>query len=268
MPEYLSEQTPQALHPSTQPRASTSHPRRQCQHERGTSSLQGPRLGVTPYAGTPYASTSSSPYSYHSPAYTQSSFPASPGPMSPPPLNHSRSLYACAPLPALNCDIHPVLSAHSRHKTTLDVSYDPAYTVSASPVLSPRVLAEPATTALLPHFIITLDPLPWRISVRPSSSKSGAYITVADVLNAIYLDLRRQVRKEELETLPPHVIASARQAFYSRCSRVGAMDPSAADSEARKGLRRIDFLFGNSLFAGLLPTSESPDSWRLTFSSS
>jgi len=226
-----------------------------------------PPGGYYPYAGTPYASTSTSPYPYLSPTYTPSSFSASPGPMSPPPLNHSRSLYACAPLPALNCDIHPVLSAHSRHKTTLDVSCDPAYTFSTSPVLSPRVLAEPATTTCLPYFTITLDPLPWRVDVRLCSSKSGAYITVADVLNAVYLDLRRQVRKEELEAFPRHVVSSAQQAFYSRCSRLATVDRVAADSEARKGLRRIDFLFGNSLFAGLLPTSESPDSWKLTFSS-
>jgi hypothetical protein len=151
---------------------------------------------------------------------------------------------------------------------TLDVSYDPAYTVSASPVLSPRVLAEPAITAHLPYFTIVCDALPWHISIRPSSSKPGAYITVADVLNGIYRDLRRPVRTEELEVmaLPPHFISSVRQAFYTRCSRLAQVDPAAANSETRKGIRRIDFLLGNSLFAGLVPTKDSPDNWQLTFS--
>lgn len=223
-----------------------------------------------PSAGTPYASSSTSPYHYPSPTYSQSSFPASPGSMSPPPLNHSRSLYACAPLPALNCDLHPVLSAQSRHRATLDVSYDPAYTASTSPVLSPRVLAERATTATttcLPFFTLAVDHLPWRIEVRSSSSKIDAYISVADVLNAIYRDLRRQVGKDELATFPSHVVSAARRAFDNRCYKLAAVDPAAAKSEARRGIRRIDFLFGNTLFAGLLPTSESPDSWKLTFSS-
>ncbi|KAJ6539029.1 hypothetical protein B0H19DRAFT_1176787 [Mycena capillaripes] len=175
------------------------------------------------------------------------------------PLNYSR----CAPLPALDRDIHSVLSAHSRHKLALDVAYDPAYT----PGLSPRVLAEPATTARLPYFSMTCDVLPWCIDVRSSSSKSGAFVTIADVLNSIYRDLRRPVCREELEamSLPPHVISSVRQAFHSRCSRLAQVDPTAAESEARKGIRRIDFCRGNSLFGGLQPTDQSPDVWKLTF---
>jgi len=151
-----------------------------------------------------------------------------------------------------------------------DVSYDPAYTVSASPVLSSRVLAEPATTPALPCVTIVSELFPWRISIYPSSSKPGAFVTVADVLNGIYRGLRQQVRKEELENIsvPKPFIASVRQAFYSRCSRLArTVDPAAADSEARKGIRRIDFLLGNHMFAGLLPTSENPDVWKLAVSS-
>ncbi|KAF7355031.1 hypothetical protein MSAN_01418600 [Mycena sanguinolenta] len=211
-----------------------------------------------PYAGSPYASTSTCSYS---PPYPQSSYSVSPGPMSPPPFDHSRSLYACAPLPALSCDLHPVLSGKQR--TMVDVSRDP--TVSASAVLSPRALAEPATTSRLPYFTITLDPLPWRIAVYPRSSKSGAYITVADVLHTIYRELHCRVTQEELDSFPPQYISSVRQAFHRRCSRLAAIDRAAADSEARKGIRRIDLLPG-TIFTGLLSTSESPDSWKLTLS--
>ncbi|KAJ7233130.1 hypothetical protein B0H12DRAFT_981487, partial [Mycena haematopus] len=129
--------------------------------------------------------------------------------------------------------------------------------------LSPRVLAEPATTTHLPYFTITLDPLPWRISVYPRSSKSGPYITVADVLHAIYRDLQCRVHQEELDSFPLHYTSAVRLAFHRRCSKLAAIDRAAADSEARKGIRRIDFLQGNSIFAGLLSTSESPDSWKL-----
>ncbi|KAJ7755616.1 hypothetical protein DFH07DRAFT_821177 [Mycena maculata] len=232
-----------------------------------------PVPATTRYVGGAFAYASSSTSPYPSPTYTMSSLSTSPGPMSPPPFNHSRSLYACAPLPALNepGHVHNVLSgAHGRrHFMAFDVSYDPAYTVSASPVLSPRVLAEPATTPHLPCVTIMSDLFPWRISIYPSSSKPGAYVTVADVLNGIYRGLRQQVRRDELDTLPvpqPFVTA-VRKAFHSRCSRVArAGDPVAADSEARKGIRRMDFLLGNHMFAGLLPTSENPDVWKLVVS--
>ncbi|KAJ6567186.1 hypothetical protein DFH09DRAFT_918757 [Mycena vulgaris] len=152
---------------------------------------------------------------------------------------------------------------------TFDVSYDPAYTVSASPGLSSRVLAEPATTPPLPCVTISCDL--WQFTIYPSSSKPGAFVTVADVLNGIYRDLRRPLRQDELDTLPVSqpFVASVRQAFYSRCSGLArAIDPAAADSEARKGIRRIDFLLGNHMFGGLLPTSHSPDVWKLNVSSS
>ncbi|KAJ7507439.1 hypothetical protein B0H11DRAFT_1705347 [Mycena galericulata] len=148
-----------------------------------------------------------------------------------------------------------------------NVSYDPAY---ASPSLSPRVLAEPATSPPLPCVTILSDLFPWRISIYPSSSKPGAYVTVADVLHGLYRGLRHRVRKEELETIsvPKPFIASVRQAFHNRCSRLArTVDPAAADSEARKGIRRIDFLLGNHMFTGLLPTSENPDVWKLAVSS-
>ncbi|KAK7061443.1 hypothetical protein R3P38DRAFT_2829534 [Favolaschia claudopus] len=214
---------------------------------------------------TPYASTSVFPYPYHSsPTYSQSS---SSGLMSPPPLDHSRSPYACAPLPALSCDIHPVLSANSRRKATLDVSYSLTHAIAASPVLSPRVLAEAATSARMPYFTISVDNLPWAIAVHPRSAKSGAYITVADVLHSIHDGLREQVLPgKELDSCSPQAILSAQQAFYSRCSRLASMDVAAADSEFRRGIRRIDFLQGTQ-FVGLLPTSEGPDTWKLILSS-
>ncbi|KAJ7688417.1 hypothetical protein B0H17DRAFT_1202966 [Mycena rosella] len=197
---------------------------------------------------------------------------ASPMGLTPPPFSHSRSLYACAPLPALTGmpgHIHDALSGRGRHMLAFDVSYDPAYTG-----LSPRVLAEPATTPSLPCVIITCDYFPGGapMAIYPSSSKPGAlsYVTVADVLNGIYRGLRRQLRKEELDTMPvsqPYM-ASVHQAFYSRCRRLArTVDPAAADSEARKGIRLIDLLLGKHTFCGLLPTKENPDVWQLAVSS-
>ncbi|KAJ6627511.1 hypothetical protein B0H10DRAFT_1994944 [Mycena sp. CBHHK59/15] len=219
----------------------------------------------SPTGGYPYVGTSSG---YPSPTYTvSSSLSASPG-MTPPPMNHSRSLYACAPLPAINGHIHDALRAHSRPRMAFDVSYDPAYTVASSPVLSSRVLAEAATSPCLPCVSIISDLLPWRIDIHPSSSKPGAYVTVADVLNGIYHALRHPLSGEELAATPAAIVPSIRQAFHSRCSRLAyANDPTAAKSEARRGIRRIDFLLGNHQFVGLLSTSQNPDVWKLVVSS-
>ncbi|KAJ7499241.1 hypothetical protein FB451DRAFT_1204772 [Mycena latifolia] len=227
----------------------------------------------SPSAAFPYVGSSNGASPYPSPTYTMSSLSASPPLMTPPPFSHSRSLYACAPLPPLNGmpgSIHDVLSgARGRHMLAFDVSYDPAYTVSASSGLSPRVLAEPATTPPLPCVTISCDLFPWRVAIYPSSSKPGAYVTVADVLNGIYRDLRHRLRKEELATMSASqpFMASVHQTFYHRCNMLArAVDPAAADSEARKGIRRIDFLLGKHTFCGLLPTSETPDVWKLVVS--
>ncbi|KAJ7228970.1 hypothetical protein GGX14DRAFT_416098 [Mycena pura] len=218
-----------------------------------------------PPAEFPYASTSTSPYP--SPTYAVSPLSVSSGPVTTPPFNHTRSLYACAPLPALNGYIHPALDAHNTH-LTYDVSYDPSCTPSTPPIFAPRVLAEAATTPSLPCVTVVSDCFPWRIAVYPSSRKAGAYVTVADVLHTIYRELHRQVRPEELQSAPPRVVDAARLAHFSRCNRLAqAGDPVAAQSEAYKGIRRIDFLQGRHKFSGLLSTAETPDVWQLSVAS-
>ncbi|KAJ7179435.1 hypothetical protein C8R46DRAFT_1073763 [Mycena filopes] len=196
-----------------------------------------------PYAGTPTSS--------YSPTYPHSSSSTSPWPNTPSPLHHARPLYAFAPLPSLHAELHPALAA-SRHMMTLDVSYDPAYAA-----LSPRVLAEPATSPGLPCITIVFPY--WETQpINPSSSKCAAYVTVSDVLNGIYRDLRGPARAEDFHAMsaatPAH-IPYAHEAFRARLAR---MEPSAARSEARKGMRRIDLLLGKSRFGGLVQTAESP----------
>ncbi|KAJ7638517.1 hypothetical protein FB45DRAFT_903109 [Roridomyces roridus] len=196
-----------------------------------------------------------SPPSSAAPQYYPSPYTPSGSPMTPPPFNHSRSLYACSPLPPLNGHIHNLLSSRSGPALGFDVSSDPAHTLSS--LLSPPVLAEPATTPCLPCVTIVSDLFPWRISIYPSSSKPGAYVTVADVLCGIYRELRQQVPADDhdLVSAPQHILDAASRSFYARCKRDASQRP--------RGLRRIDFLQGRRAFSGLSPTSESPDIWRL-----
>ncbi|KAJ7047685.1 hypothetical protein C8F04DRAFT_1059730 [Mycena alexandri] len=229
-------------------------------HTTSSSTMPALTRYVQPAGSPPRAFPT--PATYPSPTYAYSSSSTSPWPTTTPsPLNHSRPLYAYAPLPSLNAELHPAL-APSRHMMALDVSYDPAYAT-----LSPRVLAELATSPGLPCITIVFFRYPsWETTIHPSSSKCPAYVTVADVLNGVYRYLRRQAEPEELETVPPPHMFSAHQALSRRCNELARMDPIAARSEARKGLRRIDFLSGKSRFAGLLQTQDSPDRWQFSVS--
>ncbi|KAJ7283478.1 hypothetical protein C8J57DRAFT_1292669 [Mycena rebaudengoi] len=202
----------------------------------------GSSAGSSPYAGP----SNASPYS--SPTYPMSSF--SPGPLSPPPLNYSRY----APLPALNGHIHDVFRDPSRHMLSFDVSCDPTYALSSLP---PPVRVQAATSPCLPCVSITCDLFPGSIDIHPSSSKPGAFVTVADVIQGIIRGLREAVSREEI-AMAAHVhdMPRVHKAFTRRCRRLGQQDH----------LRRIDFLMGAHRFVGLLSTSQNPDVWKLALS--
>ncbi|KAF7331648.1 Na-Ca-ex domain-containing protein [Mycena kentingensis (nom. inval.)] len=201
------------------------------------------------YPGSP-ASTSAYPMS---PTY-----PSSPAAFSPPPLNHSRSPYACTPLPPLQgeCILHWALDAQSSASLKYDVSRDPSAHSSPSPTSpSPRVLAEPAISLALP--CLTILVAGWRIPVYPSSRKPGACVTVADMLHAVYRALRQHVSWGEAAEIPRDALDAARFMHQARCrglERIHTDEP----------LRRIDFLYGRRQFGGLVRTPESPDVWLLS----
>ncbi|KAF9006371.1 hypothetical protein BDZ89DRAFT_1079661 [Hymenopellis radicata] len=170
------------------------------------------------------------------------------------------------PLPAMSCKSHPVLAPTPHGSFTFNLTlpvenlYDPR---SRFPT---QELPKPATYPALPKLIITLIDMPkWQIHVVPSTT---AYITVHDVLFALYTQLRIPVSDGECaRAFADHLGAdrgSVRDAFYRRLE---AMPEPYRLAEQKKGIKRADFLGSKIHFAGLSPKSpRSPDEWVLLVS--
>lgn len=77
-----------------------------------------------------------------------------------------------------------------------------------------------------------------------------AYVTVDDVLEAIYRTLRANVTHEEYAALPTerdiHSVASAYEERYRR-----VRGEREYQEEKRRGVRRVDYLMGRTTFMGL-----------------
>jgi hypothetical protein len=223
-------------------------------------------------------------YSYPStpsPTYSTSTLPSSTGPITPPPPRP----YSYVPLPAVGkavpvdraipvdmaktvaVRIHDVLALSRKPKITFDVSFDPSTTLLSSLALTPRVLAEAATTPPLASLTILSTFLPWNLNIRPASQKPGAFVTVADVLRGLYRSLRLPVTPAEFDHIP--TVADRQlvsDAYEHRCERMNRKDPVGASEERSKGVKRVDFLMRNHRFLGLSATVKAPDVWRLSVS--
>lgn len=110
-------------------------------------------------------------------------------------------------------------------------------------------LMEPATqppvqnlTIACPEFLL------WEVEVKTGAVYPGAYVSVDDVLTAIYSNLRHAVNYMDYDSLgrnKPAVDA----AYFNRLARI--VDPVYREQEAAKGVKRIDFLRGRNRFMGL-----------------
>ncbi|KAF8987363.1 hypothetical protein BDZ89DRAFT_1087714 [Hymenopellis radicata] len=179
-----------------------------------------------------------------SPSRSISSLPSSTGPITPP-------AFAIA-LP------HP--PAHSGHKHS-HKSRPTIHPLLA--VAKPRAVNfDPAISPPLSRMTITSPHLPWPIHVEPRLN--GAYITVSDVLAAIYHSLRQNIRPAEFHSLPGkgdmQRVTAAYQARYRRIS-----NRTSYEDEKKAGVKRVDFLKGRTIFAGL-STGSSAHSWIMNVS--
>ncbi|KAH9988447.1 hypothetical protein BJV74DRAFT_463970 [Russula compacta] len=166
----------------------------------------------------PHASTFSPP-PFPSPIYDLPSFPS-------------------PSLPA-GVQIHPALAVPN---LLYDMRYQPS---QSNPALSSAILSAPATNPPLPSLELRIGGLPWILSVRPDgglSSRSG-YVTVQDVLLAIYFHLRPAVTASEYNATSKSKKMEIIRAFERRV---------AADrSQRNRGVRRADFLGGRFHALGL-----------------
>ncbi|KAG7441830.1 uncharacterized protein BT62DRAFT_465681 [Guyanagaster necrorhizus] len=191
---------------------------------RGSSSRQESRLpGPTPY----------SPYSLPRPKVR---------------VHHPQvhSLLRVAKPPAINYDL-----AH--HPSTITTDYS---TLSSRP----NFLHEPALSPPVSQLTLTSPHLLWCIRVHPSLN--GAYVTVADVLHAMYSGLRENIAPAEFYGLPSQTeMRRVTDAYEQRYRRIKSR--SGSYEEKKAGVKRIDFFMGRTRFAGLSPSSKGPDVWAM-----
>ena len=104
----------------------------------------------------------------------------------------------------------------------------------------------------------------WNVEVFPSSSNSGAYVTVYDVLSTLYHELTKGVDPAHYADLPFVERRCVDNAYFSRCSDI--QDVNQRNYVKAKGVIKLDFLAGKTHFMGLSGTTDGPDIWELNVS--
>lgn len=191
-----------------------------------------------------------------SPSSSISSLPSSPGPFTPP--------SGFQPLPSLNSVAHPALQNLSSPSLDFDVTqYKPK---STNPKLPLELeLDLPATSPPSEYMEIISPNLPWRVIIQPGKGVPGApagIITVRDVLFGIYTSLRQPILQTEFDLVPDAQVRNAiTEAYRSRCN--SSSDLAVTQHELKRGIRRVDFLRGESKFLGITPAKAGSHVWVL-----
>ncbi|KAE9409392.1 hypothetical protein BT96DRAFT_1012950 [Gymnopus androsaceus JB14] len=90
-----------------------------------------------------------------SPSYSVASLPSTDGSLSPPPIPN-------AMLPAIDCQLNPVLLRSSPSTIAWDMSY-PVETARLNPAWNPNCWTAPATTPLVTSLVVTFGV--WRMTI-------------------------------------------------------------------------------------------------------
>ncbi|KAF8843845.1 hypothetical protein BDN67DRAFT_963677 [Paxillus ammoniavirescens] len=197
-----------------------------------------------------------------SPSYSESSLPSSSGPRTPPQQN----TYLPLALPTGPVAIHPLLAFHPFVAPVIyDVSLPPhtlSPNVHASPLSLPAsVLDEPATQPIMHTITLVNDKLPWQLTIPPSKH----FVSVRDLLEALYCFLRHPVLASEYNTLPNQEAKDQVSiAFHTRYRHAASKE--ASEEQYHKGVKRVDFLCGRNRFMGLSSTKYGPHVWALNLS--
>ncbi|EIW61920.1 uncharacterized protein TRAVEDRAFT_35348 [Trametes versicolor FP-101664 SS1] len=198
---------------------------------------------------------------------SNASLASSPGPPTPPSLlyaplqancyNTPSPYYYPVPLPAAPVQIHPVFACTLgtggplSWDLTQDVNTVLVRTPTGLRTVSDHLAMEPATTPRVASIIIVSEHLPWQITVNPNPDAAWAapYVTVGDVLYALYRALRMGVTAAELHLCDLNHRERVHATYHARYSQVARADERA--TEKNKGIKRVDFLCGARKFVGL-----------------
>ena len=207
----------------------------------GASALYGGALGSPPRA-TQGAFDAASPQSQS----RQSQVAPSSSLTSPSPPLHALPLYASVPLPSqlagvTRTIVHPVLAGSYSD----DLSLPPPFAA-----LGPCIY-ESATWPSVPSLAIEMPLLPSPIVVHAAAyagervgQRRNDFVTVADVMEALYIDLQQPAVGYERrgERVARHVSRGMLISSEDACARVG------------QSVQRGELLRGQRMFAGLSPS--------------
>ncbi|KAF9052144.1 hypothetical protein BJ165DRAFT_1341070 [Panaeolus papilionaceus] len=113
----------------------------------------------------------------------------------------------------------------------------------------PQQWNEPATSPPVASIRVRHPTLPWEMVVLPSS-KAFPFVSVRDFIEGLYRSLRQSVLQPEYESVPyPEIRKVIDSSFSRRVSRHAT--PTARSLEHTKGVKRVDFLQGFTVFRGI-----------------
>ena len=85
--------------------------------------------------------------------------------------------------------------------------------------------------------------LPWSIIVEPTTT-SSPFVTVLDVLHALYTSLHKPIKQAEFDTVSKSYRDSISSAWHRRLDKIPF--PPDVQAEKARGVRRLDFLVGKT----------------------
>jgi len=148
----------------------------------------------------------------------------------------------------------------SRHPSLITTPYNQSLDIDT--------ISEPATLPPLLSMTLVSPFLPWSITIVPLSPKPDACVTVSDVIMTLYRTLRLAVHPDEFNALPSHEAKyKVNIAYQSRYKYLENIDPRGCEEEKRKGVKRVDFFMGRTMFLGLSPIEEDSNVWMINVSS-
>ncbi|KAK7046513.1 hypothetical protein R3P38DRAFT_2874135 [Favolaschia claudopus] len=160
--------------------------------------------------------------------------------------------------------LHPLLAQSSCARTRLRIDFasppPPSFPFSTNntPSNAPLTLAEPATFPGLPSLTIECRRLPWVIIAH--AGRGGRWVTVADVIEAIWEALSRQV---DWGDFADSRVGGVWKPRTLNSPRVIESQTSTSRLTWRYGMTRLDLLQGRTKFLGLSESDGGCETWIL-----
>ncbi|KAK6992651.1 hypothetical protein R3P38DRAFT_3083333 [Favolaschia claudopus] len=167
--------------------------------------------------------------------------------------------------------LHPLLAQSSCTRTRLCIDFasphphPPSFPFStnSTPSNAPSTLAEPATFPGLPSLTIECRRLPWVIIAH--AGRGGRWVTVADVIEAIWDALGRQVDRGEFADSRVGGVWKPRTSWMALNSPRVIASQTSRMTAWRYGMTRLDLLQGRTKFGGLSESESGCETWIVEF---